>query len=96
MRRQSDTAAHDKAVHEGDIGFRELLDPDVEDVFLAPQYFSEIALNFRAFPERADVAAGAEAAFARALQYDDGDGGIGLEGTNEIMRVIVARSLVGR
>ncbi|MEY9668090.1 hypothetical protein ABIE80_006798 [Bradyrhizobium diazoefficiens] len=36
-------------------------------------------MNLRAFPERADVAAGTQAALAGALQHDHGDGRIGLE-----------------
>ena len=62
-----------------DIGLREFLDPGVEDVFVAPQDLAEIALHLGAFPERADVAAGAEAALAGAFQQDHGNSGIGLE-----------------
>src|SRR6476620_3779233 len=54
MCRQTDAAAHDDAVHEGDIGFWEFLDPGVEDVFVAPQDLAEVALDLRAFPERPD------------------------------------------
>src|SRR5258705_1365641 len=79
VRRQPDAAAHHDAVHKGHIGFWKFLDPGVEDVFLAPQDLAEIALDLRAFPERADVAAGAETALARALQQDYNYRRIGLE-----------------
>ena len=70
-----------------DIGLWEFLDPGVEDVFLAPQDLAEIALDLGAFPERADVAAGAEAALARAFQQDHGDRGIGLERVERLVDV---------
>ena len=79
VRRQADAATHHDAVHEGDIGFWELLDAGVEDVFLPPQDFSEIALDLRALPKRADVAAGAQPALARAFEQDHRDLGIGIE-----------------
>src|SRR6478672_5040898 len=79
VRGKPDAAAHHDAVHERDIGFWKFGDPGVEDVLLAPQNFAEITLHLRAFPERADIAAGAEAAFAGAFQHDHGHLGISLE-----------------
>ena len=87
MRRQADAAAHHDAVHEGDIGLWEFLDPGVQDVFLAPQDLAEIALDLGAFPERADIAAGAQAALARAFQQDHRDRGIGLERVERLVDV---------
>src|SRR6266850_369127 len=87
VRRQPDAAAHHDAIHEGHIRLREFLDPGVEDVFLAPQDLAEIALDLGAFPERADVAAGAETALARALQQDYNYRRIGLERIERLVDV---------
>src|SRR5262249_37298752 len=62
-------------------------DARVENVFLAPQDLAEIARDFRAFPERANVAAGAKAALACAFQHDHGDGRIGLERIERLVDV---------
>lgn len=79
MRGQADATAHHDAVHESNIGLRKRLDPGVEDVFLAPQGLAEAAVDLRAFPERTDIAAGAEPALAGTFQQDHGDARIGLE-----------------
>ena len=79
MRRKPDATAHHQPVHESDIRLGKLGDPRVHDVFLAPEHLAEIAAGPRAFIKPADVAAGAQAAFARAFQQDQGDGRIRLE-----------------
>src|SRR3954454_20494960 len=79
MRRESDAAAHHNAVHEGDIRFREFLDPGVEDVLFPPQDLAEVTIDLRTFPERTDVAAGTQATLAGTFQHDHGNGGIGLK-----------------
>jgi hypothetical protein len=88
MRRQADAATHYDAVHEGDIGFWEFLDPRVQDIFVAPQDLAEVALDLGALPERANVAAGAEPAFSRAFQQDHRDCGIFLEGIERPVDVV--------
>src|SRR5947208_1822556 len=88
VRRQADAAAHHDAIHEGDIRLREFLDAGVEDVLVAPQDLAEIALDLRAFPERADVTAGAEAAFARTFQHNDRNIGINLERVERLVDVV--------
>ncbi len=88
MRRQADAATHHDAVHEGDIGLWKFLDPGVEDVFVAPQDLAEVALDLGAFPERADVAAGAQPALARAFQQDHRDCGIFLERIERLVDVV--------
>src|SRR5258708_10173581 len=79
MRRKPDAAAHYDAVHEGHIGFWEFGDARIENVFFAPQDFAEIAFYLRAFIQRPNIAAGAEAAVARAFQQDHADRRIRLE-----------------
>src|SRR5438445_569023 len=79
MSRESDAAAHHNAVHEGDIRFREFLDPGVEDVLFPPQDLAEVTIDLRTFPERTDVAAGTQATLAGTFQHDHGNGGIGLK-----------------
>src|SRR6478672_10900317 len=88
MRRQADAAAHHDAVHEGDIGFWEFLDPGVEDVLVAPQDLAEITLYLGAFPERADVAPGAHATLARAFQQHYRDRRIFLERIERLVDVV--------
>ena len=70
-------AAHHDPIHQGDIGFRESLDADVELVFLAPEP-GRLRLTSGApeFVELADVATGAERLFPRALHHDPRDGRI--------------------
>src|SRR5262249_20688308 len=63
------------------------LDPGIEDVLLAPQDLAEITVDLRALPERTDVAPGAQAAFAGALQQDDADGGIGFKAIESLLDV---------
>src|SRR3954453_18376569 len=87
MRRESDAAAHHNAVHEGDIGFREFLDPGVEDVLFSPQNLAEIAVDLRALPERANVAAGTQAALAGTFQHDHGNGWISLKTVERLIDV---------
>ena len=87
VRGQSDAAAHHDAVHEGHIGFCEFGDAGVEDVLLAPQDFSEIALDLRTLVQRADIAAGAQAAFAGAFQQDHRHRGIRLERIERLVDV---------
>src|SRR5207245_5644718 len=80
-------AAHHDAIHEGDIRLREFGDARVENVLLAPQDFAEIAFHLRAFIQRPDVAAGAEAAIARAFQQDQADRGVRLEFVERLVDV---------
>jgi hypothetical protein len=87
MRRQPDAAAHHDAVHEGYVGLGELRDAGVENVLLAPQHLAEIAPRLGALIERADIAAGAQAALARPLQHDHGDGRVGLEPVERLLDV---------
>jgi hypothetical protein len=67
VRGQTDAVAHHDTVHQGDIGLGEFGDASVEDVLLTPEDLAEIAARVRAFPERAYIAAGVEAAFAGAF-----------------------------
>src|ERR1700754_5365220 len=87
MRGKADAAAHHDAIHERDIGLCKFRDARVEDVLLAPQDFSEIARNLRTLIERADIAARAQAALARALQQNQADRRIGLEGVERLVDV---------
>src|SRR5262249_53590419 len=87
MRRQPDAAAHHDAVHEGYIRFWKFGDAGVENVLLSPQDFSEIAADLRTLIERADIAAGAQAALAGAFQQDQADRGIGLEAIQRLIDV---------
>src|SRR6478672_6630943 len=79
VRGQPDAAPHHDAVHERDIRFWKFGDAGIEDVFLAPQYLAEVALDLRAFPERADIAARTEPAFAGAFEQDHRHRRISLE-----------------
>src|SRR3979411_3219299 len=79
VRGKAYASAHHDAVHECHIGLREFGDARVENVLLAPQDLAEIAFDFRTFIERPDVAAGAKATIAGALQQNQADRGIGLE-----------------
>ena len=73
----ADAAAHDEALHQGDIGFGVGGDAGVEGVFLAPEAArdGEVALPAGRVDLR-DVAAGAEGAVARGVDQDEGDGGV--------------------
>ena len=74
VHRDADAAAHDDAVHERDIGLREADDAGVRaDIRRARRSSAKAGALRPARVERADVAAGAEGALARAVDHDGRD-----------------------
>lgn len=61
-----DAAAHDDAVHDGDIGLAVAGDAAVDDELLAPELSALCRALTAAFIDHADIAAGAEPALALA------------------------------
>ena len=82
MRRKSDAAAHDQAVHHHDNRLGIARDQDVEPVFDRPESRREpiggmgrlsLRTGLAGIVKRANVAAGAEAALAGAVEQHDAD-----------------------
>jgi hypothetical protein len=74
--RHPDPAAHDKAVHERDVGLGVAGDPGVEPVLLGEQRRELVTAPRRVLVEVADVAAGAEPALAGPVHEHRGDGAV--------------------
>ena len=70
VHRNADTATHDDAVDQCDIGLAEILDRGVERIFVAPELQGvRLALGFAEIVQMADVATSGESALA--IGHDD-------------------------
>ncbi len=75
VHRETNTPAHDDAVHQGDDRFRIGLDPPIELVFLTPKSQLGVMIACAAeLVEAPDVSASAKRPLARAEEDDPVDG----------------------